>query len=311
MFYVIPGMCSLDGARSSSIDQQFGRNSTDSTEKSKGDAPRQTSSLWNIGPTGRCFKTNPQHARPLSGANSLAASEVRFDGGPPPADLRPSQGKAEARYGRREGRSSRSWYLCVQNKPAKEETPNVEPRGGVGVDVPFASHTRLVMPSRLRLSVINLNEALSLLDCGSKRKRRPARLKEGTRPKILGTVLTLVHPWGVVSECVVRACVRLANPCPPSRVLKPYPLTLLVGADDRLSGSAAPNSWPRRLLGAVSLFLWPVSISVGAAFPFSLSRASLSGGDHGLGSDPRCPLLVNPARRSRVDLADCGRGRNA
>lgn len=138
-------------------------------------------------------------------------------------------------------------------------------------DVPFASHTRLVMPSRLRLSVINLIEALSLLDCGSKRKRRPARLKRGTRPKILGTVLTLVHPWGVVSECVVRACVRLANPCPPSRVLKPYPLTLLVGADDRLSGSAAPNSWTRRLLGAVSLFLWPVSISVGAGVPLPLS----------------------------------------
>lgn len=88
--------------------------------ESKGDAPRQTSSLWNIGPTGRCFKTNPQHARPLSGANSLAASEVRFDGGPPPADLRPSQGKAEPDVV--EGKVDRAGpgiYVCKTNPPRR------------------------------------------------------------------------------------------------------------------------------------------------------------------------------------------------
>lgn len=42
--------------------------------------------------------------------------------------------------------------------------------GGVEEDVLLRFHARLVMPSRLRLSVINLIEALSLLDCGSKRK---------------------------------------------------------------------------------------------------------------------------------------------
>lgn len=77
-------------------------------------------------------------------------------------------------------------------------------------DVPFRFHTRLVMPSRLRLSVINLIEALSLLDCGSKRKRRPARLNEGNETEDpWQPSWTLVHPmypWGVVSECVW--CVR-------------------------------------------------------------------------------------------------------
>lgn len=164
------------GREASSIDQQFGRNSTDSTEETKGVAPRQTSSLWNIGPTGRCFKTNPQHARPLSGANSLAASEVRFDGGPPPADLRPSQGKAEP--GVVEGRSIEPVlvFMCAkQTRQGGDTECGAEGGGelevgGVEEDVLLRFHTRLVMPSRLRLSVINLIEALSLLDCGSRRK---------------------------------------------------------------------------------------------------------------------------------------------
>lgn len=271
MFYVIPGMCSLDGARSSSIDQQFGRNSTDSTERVEGSDPETNVISLEHRANRAMFQNKP--------ATRASSEWCEFPSGVRSAFRRRTTtgrssslaGQSRTRCGRGEGRSSRSWYLCVQNKPAKEETPNVEPRGGVGRGRALRFPHSLSYAVTAKAVRINLIEALSLLDCGSKRKRRPARLKRGTRPKILGTVLTLVHPWGAVSECVVRACVRLANPCPPSRVLKPYPLTLLVGADDRLSGSAAPNSWTRRLLGAVSLFLWPVSISVGAGVPLPLS----------------------------------------
>lgn len=112
---------------------------------------------------------------------------------------------------------------------------------------------RLLMPSRLRLSVINLIEALFLVDCGSKRKKQGAAAKK--RNETEGSLAAV--PLGSASECVRKARPTHARQV-PSRVLKPYPLTLLVGADDRLSGSAARNSWPSPgawCLVALSLYL--------------------------------------------------------
>lgn len=84
-------------------------------QKSRGGvAPRQTSSLWNIGPTGRCFKTNPQHARLLSGANSpnggvRSAFRRRTTTGRSSSPRR--RARVPKRVGER-GRSGWSWYLC-------------------------------------------------------------------------------------------------------------------------------------------------------------------------------------------------------
>lgn len=60
-------------------------------------------------------------------------------------------------------------YVYVQNKPGKGGDAECGAEGGV------EGPPRLVLPSRLRLSVINLIEALSLLDCGSKRERERER----------------------------------------------------------------------------------------------------------------------------------------
>lgn len=49
------------------------------TEKVEGSCPETNVISLEHRPTGRCFKTNPQHTRPLSGANFLAASELRFE----------------------------------------------------------------------------------------------------------------------------------------------------------------------------------------------------------------------------------------
>lgn len=113
---------------------------------------------------------------------------------------------------------------------------------------------------------------------------------------------------------VESACVRLANPCPPSRVLKPYPLTLLVGADDRLSGSAALYSRPGLLLGA-----WVPCryiCGLGCLYPSGLSKARACFrishlGRRWLSFGPgRSSLAVNPARRGPAwgGLVDCAEG---
>lgn len=119
------------GREGHQLTNSVGRNST---EKTKGVVPRQTSSLWNIGPTGRCFKTNPQHTRPLSGANLSSGVRIAFRRRTTTGrSSSPSQTGPNLKGGRgKGGRSFRSWYLCVQNKPAKEEAPNVEPRRGGG-----------------------------------------------------------------------------------------------------------------------------------------------------------------------------------
>lgn len=82
-----------------------------------GVAPRQTSSLWNIGPTGRCFKTNPQHARPLSGANSPNGGVrrcVSTEDHHRPIVVPRRRARVPKRLKRvgERGRSGWSWYLC-------------------------------------------------------------------------------------------------------------------------------------------------------------------------------------------------------
>lgn len=226
-------------------------------------------------PTGRCFKTNPQRTRPLSGANFLAASEVCFDGGPPTGrSSSPSHRQAEnpPRVGEG-GRSSRSWHLCMCKTSPPRTRRRMWNRGeGCGR---AEGPPRLVLPSRLRLSVINLIEALFLVDCGSKRSGGAAKKRNETER--------------CLAPC---ACVRLANPCPPgppSRVLKPYPLTLLVGADDRLSGSAARNSWPRLVLGC----FW---CSVAIFVVWVYIRRGCVGGRENCAPPPSLPSLGLPFR---------------
>lgn len=222
----------------------------------RGVVPRQTSSLWNIGPTGRCFKTNPQHTRPLSGANLSSGVRIAFR-------RRTTTGRSSStsqtgktpmvQEGNVVDRLGPGIYVCKTNPPRRRR--RMWSRGRVGEE---ERAPRLLMPPRLRLSVINLIEALFLVDCGSKKSRRALRLKRGNETEECLAPSAAVHPC-------CGACVRLANPCSPSRVLKPNPLTLLVGADDRLSRSAAPNSWPRPSLCSVAIFVACVSISVGAA----------------------------------------------
>lgn len=115
MFYAIPAHASPDGVEkvpqlTKQVWEKYRR------ECARGVGPRQTSSLWNIGPTGRCFKTNPQHARPLSGANfSSGVRKCVSSGGPTPADLwSPRRARATQNPRVEEGgRSSWSWHLCM------------------------------------------------------------------------------------------------------------------------------------------------------------------------------------------------------
>lgn len=116
MFYDIP-VCktSPDGARSSSL-SQLTNSLGEMAPSVEGSCPETDVTSLEHGPTGRCFKTNPQRTRPLSGANFLAASEVRFDGGPltgRSSSLPPSQTGRIPKGVEERGRSSRSWHLCM------------------------------------------------------------------------------------------------------------------------------------------------------------------------------------------------------
>lgn len=186
-------------------------------------------------------------------------------------------------------------YVYVQNKPAQDGGADLWSRGGVWFEwrggewegratslVP-----RLLMPSRLRLSVINLIEALFLVDCGSKRKKQGGAAKK--RNETEGSLAAV--PLGSASECVRKARPTHARQV-PSRVLKPYPLTLLVGADDRLSGSAARNSWPSPgawCLVALSLYLCGLGL-----YPSGLRRRE----EKAVPPSPPPPLSGFPFGRS-------------
>lgn len=182
MFYAIPAHASPDGVEKICPIDQTSLGEIAPSVCARGVGPRQTSSLWNIGPTGRCFKTNPQHTRPLSGANlSSGVRKCVSSGGPTPADLwSPRRARAhETQEWKRVGDRAGP-YVCAKQTRQGGGWPNVEPRRRVGWWVGWKGWegratslaSRLLMPSRLRLSVINLIEALFLVDCGSKRKRR-------------------------------------------------------------------------------------------------------------------------------------------
>ena len=88
-------------------------------ERAKGVVPRQTSSPWNIEPTGRCFKTNLQRTRALSGANFSNGVRKRD----PTEDhdrsivIPPITGKGPGRG--RVDRAGFSIYVCAKQTPTR------------------------------------------------------------------------------------------------------------------------------------------------------------------------------------------------
>lgn len=162
------------------IDQQFGRNGTERPRR-RGELPRDKRHLFGTSANRAMFQNKP--------ATHASSEWCEFPSGVRSAfrrraTHRPIVVPRPRRRNRQEPKSGRGKvdragpgiYVYVQNRSAKGGDAECGAEGGA------LGPPRLVLPSRLRLSVINLIEALSLLDCGSKRRegeRETARLKEG------------------------------------------------------------------------------------------------------------------------------------